>query len=481
MAEILTLSSTLSLKIATDALEITDNRLSKKKNRASCAAGVVGPTSSATRKIPLFDVLWAELSSEFKLLSVTFAEHTSKIAVRPEKLDYPLDLADVEVTAQWVEQLLQKAYGGAQRERRIRVLINPQGGRGNAQELWANECEPIFRAARSKFDIELTTHHEHALKIAEELDINSYDAVACVSGDGVPHEVFNGFGRRKDARRALHKIAVCPLPAGSGNGMCWTVTGVGTGSMASLIYIKGVLTPIDLVSVTQGDKRILSLLSQSFGIVAESDLGTDHLRWMGGARFTWGLLTRIWGKDVYPCDVAYKVVMDDKNAIREYYRRGGHPPQEEDYSEEGLPPLKFGTINDPLPEGWVFKPQPTMGNFFAGNMSRVSAEAAFFPAALPSEGMIDVISIDAKIGRVISLKMMTAAQNGSHYDMDCVKYRKVLGYRLVPHGKTGYISIDGESINYEPFQAESHRGLGRTFTRNGKYTGGEYMKPNAKK
>lgn len=46
------------------------------------------------------------------MLSVTFAEHTSKTAVRPEKLDYPLDLADVEISTQWVEQLLQKAYGG---------------------------------------------------------------------------------------------------------------------------------------------------------------------------------------------------------------------------------------------------------------------------------------------------------------------------------------------------------------------------------
>lgn len=115
-------------------------------------------------------------------------------------------------------------------------------------------------------------------------------------------------------------------------------------------------------------------------------------------------------------------------------------------------------------------------------MSRVSAEATFFPAALPSEGMMDIINIDAKVGRVLSLKMMTAALDGSHYDMPVVKYQKVLGYRLIPHGKSGYISIDGEPLPYEPFQAESHRGLGRTFTRNGKYTGGEYLtKPSKTK
>jgi len=340
--------------------------------------------------------------------------------------------------------------------------------------MWTNECEPIFQAARCKLDVELTTHHQHAVEIAEGLDISSYDAIVSVSGDGIPHEVYNGFARRKDAREALSKIAVCPLPGGSGNGMCWSSTGAGTGSMAALVYIKGIVTPIDLISITQGDKRILSFLCQSFGTIAEADLGTNNLRWMGGIRFTWGVLTRIFGQTSYPCDVAYKIVMDDKSSIRDYYLRGGDPQQEED-SSEGLPPLKFGTVNDPLPEDWVMNPHPTMGTFFAGSMPRVTADAKFFPAALPCEGLIDAVNIDANIGRVAAIKLLAAAADGSHYDMECVKYHKVLGYRLMPHGKSGYISIDGEGVPFEPYQAEAHRGLGRTLTRNGTYSGGEHF------
>lgn len=45
-----------------------------------------------------------------------------------------------------------------------------------------------------------------------------------------------------------------------------------------------------------------------------------------------------------------------------------------------------------------------------------------------------------------------------------MSYRKVLGYRIVPHKRPGvveeYISIDGERIPFEPFQAEVHAGLG---------------------
>ena len=150
--------------------------------------------------------------------------------------------------------------------------------------------------------------------------------------------------------------------------MCWSLTGTDSGSMASLAYIKGLRTPMDLVSITQGDKRILSSLSQSFGIIADTDLGTDHLRWMGGLRFTWGLLTRIWGKVPYPCDIAFKVITDDKKAIKEYYRRGGDPADGEDHEGVELPPLKYGTVNDDLPEDWKLIPHPSIGNFYAGNV-----------------------------------------------------------------------------------------------------------------
>lgn len=39
--------------------------------------------------------------------------------------------------------------------------------------------------------------------------------------------------------------------------------------------------PIDICSVTQKDKRVLSFLSQAIGLMADLDLGTEHLRFMG--------------------------------------------------------------------------------------------------------------------------------------------------------------------------------------------------------
>ena len=47
---------------------------------------------------------------------------------------------------------------------------------------------------------------------------------------------------------------------------------------------------VDLFSVTQGGKRTISFMSQSSGLMAEVDIGTENLRWMGDSRFVIGFL-----------------------------------------------------------------------------------------------------------------------------------------------------------------------------------------------
>ncbi len=47
---------------------------------------------------------------------------------------------------------------------------------------------------------------------------------------------------------------------------------------------------IDLLSILQAEKRTFSFLSQSVGLMADLDLGTEHLRWMGSTRFVYGYL-----------------------------------------------------------------------------------------------------------------------------------------------------------------------------------------------
>lgn len=297
--------------------------------------------------------------------------------------------------APWVDRLLDRAYGSSARRKRAWVLVNPHAGPGGAEKIWEKEVKPIFEAARMPMTVVRTTYSGEAVDLACDLNIDDYDIAIPCSGDGLPHEVFNGLAKRPDARRALSKIAVCHIPCGSGNAMSCNLYGTHRPTAAALAIVKGIPTPLDLVSVTHGDKRTISFLSQALGMIAEVDLGTEHLRWMGATRFTCGFLVLALQKKTYPCDIAVKVEIDDKEDIKKHYRQYisrtgdelfkaaelkdadakpdsglavGTSPLHDD-NDLGLPPLKYGTSLDKLPEGWELIPYEKLGSFYCGNVS----------------------------------------------------------------------------------------------------------------
>lgn len=453
-------------------------------------------------------------------------------------MTYTLDPSSTSNAASaesWVARLLDRAYGKSQRQKRIKVLINPFGGAGKAAKWYARDIEPLFTASHCQVDVERTSYMGHAAEIAEKINIDAYDVIASCSGDGLPHEVFNGLARKSNAAEALRKVAVVQLPCGTGNAMSWNLNGTGSCSLAALAIIKGIRTPLDLASITQGEKRFISFLSQGVGVVAESDLGTDNIRWMGSARFTYGLLVRILAKTVYPCDLAIKTEIADKSAIKAHYSasiserrtRNAKSASFDSASSTtlsssplttGLPPLRYGTASSALPPDWTLIPHPTLGNFYSGNMTIMSAAFPVFPASLPSDGLLDLVTIDGTIGRLKSIASMLAVENGTFFDLPHVHVRKVSAFRVVPRfGKWapptsppassetslnptqtsttrpsrlmarlgaiimagrdgrpasgdldgGFISVDGEKIPFEPFQVEVHRGLGTVLSRSG--------------
>ncbi|KAL9029244.1 MAG: hypothetical protein Q9196_002497 [Gyalolechia fulgens] len=468
---------TASLTLATDCLIVLDEGFAQKQ-RWNCF-GLLRNESKTTQAIPFYNILWADISG-FEL-TIRYAKPMPRNLVRASTINYPIEKPGDTRAASWLASLLDRAYGESQRNKRIKLLINPFGGKGKAQKWYLRDIEPIFAAARCEVDVEKTQYRGHAEEIAEGLDPDAFDVIAACSGDGLPYEIFNGLGKKVDARRALNKLAVVQLPCGTGNAMSCNLNGTDSPSLAALSIVKGLRTPLDLVSITQGDQRTLSFLSQSVGIVAESDLATEHLRWLGSARFTYGFLVRLLRKTVYPCDLAIKVEAATKPEVREHYRlaindrslpgqhRNNLDPEDRDsHRGPGLPPLQFGTINDDLPEGWSLYPYDKLGNFYSGNMAFMAPDANFFPATLPNDGCMDLVTVDGDISRTAAVKCLLAIGPGKFFDLPQVNYRKISGYRIIPKNqKDGYISVDGERMPFEPFQAEVHRGLGTVLSKSG--------------
>lgn len=221
------------------------------------------------------------------------------------------------------------------------------------------------------------------------MDIDAFDIVVPCGGDGGPHELFRGLGARADARRALATVAVAHVPCGSGNALACNTLGTPKAGRAALAIVKGVPTPVDLVSITQGETRNISFLSQTLGVMAEADLGTEHLRWMGEHRFTYGTVKQILKKKEYACDLWVKMEIETKEAIRKHYKREREGSADKMTTTtstaesesvgasaaagEGLPPLKYGTVADAVPEEWMKVDADHVGTFFAGNVSTLKS------------------------------------------------------------------------------------------------------------
>lgn len=302
--------------------------------------------------------------------------------IKPGKWSFALAVPDEAGSGtspeSFVKTLLSRAYGDAPPQKRAYVLINPNSGPGGAVKKWESEVKPLFDAARLQLDVVILKRGGEATELAEKADLSRYDTIMACSGDGTPHEIFNGLAKRPDAAKALASIAVSHIPCGSGNAFSCNLYGSHRASFAALAIIKGVVTPMDLVSVTSGSNRIISFLSQTLGIIAESDLGTEHLRWMGSARFEVGALQRMFKRTCYPCDLAVRVEIDEKEGVKAHYKHHASTTslaalakaaETAPAESEGLPALKYGTVQDDLPEGWELVPYDKIGTFYAGNVS----------------------------------------------------------------------------------------------------------------
>ncbi|CAG8826283.1 5973_t:CDS:2 [Gigaspora margarita] len=332
---------------------------------------------------------------------------------------------DIELATSWTKS-------------HLKVFINPFSGTGKATKVFNNEIKPIFDAAGCTYDITITKYINNARDIMQTIDLKPYDAIVGVSGDGIIHEIINGLLTRENLNDVTIPIGV--IPAGSGN------------ALNICLHGEAVCVPmkIDVCSITQGDKRFFSFMSQTYGVIADCDLGTENLRCLGGFRFIIGALKAIIEGRSYGCELAMKVAESNKEIIRDTYRK-------EYTSNRNSVPMscdnKYGTVNDPIPDDWTILTDD-VSTILGGKVPWIGKGTIPFTYALPSDGLIDlVVARRDKLSRIKSLTFMTELETGNHIKMK----------------ENGYISIDGENADFAPFQVEVLSQLINIISIDGKY------------
>lgn len=426
---------------------------------------------SKKTELPLSHVIWAEANGKAIIINGL----TRKTSLVLSTWECTAE-GDEDSAKKWTDALMNAAYKDASPRRRLRVLINPIGGPGKGRTIWEKRVKPVLDAAHAKLDATFTEYQGHAGEIAENMSLD-FDAVVAVSGDGLLHEVLNGFAKRADARKAM-QVPIAPVPTGSGNGFSLSLLGLKEGLdplAAVLNVLKGNPMDLDLCSFTQGGKTVYSFMSQSMGLMADVDLGTEHLRWMGNARFMYGFLRGLVSFKACPMELSIKVSDNDKKKMVETHRalrskriasasRSNLTETNiENLEDSTLPELRFADGPD---HEWITFEKPVL-YVYAGKMPYVSVDLLQFPVSHANDGLIDLV-VQERSQRGEVVKAIGVAAKGGQYWIESQHYFKVHAYRAKPLGP-GYLSVDGEAYPWEEFQVEAHTGLATTLSMLGHY------------
>ncbi|KAJ7685209.1 ATP-NAD kinase-like domain-containing protein [Mycena polygramma] len=387
----------------------------------------------------------------------------------------------------WIATVLHMAYEGlgVKRGRRLKVVINPHGGTKKGVAIFNKTVEPILRAGECSLDVIHTTRGGHAYEIAKNISLD-YDAMVIVSGDGLIHEVLNGFAHHEQPINAF-RIPLAPIPTGTGNGLSLNILGMAEGfdvCAAALNVVKGKLTldcaglpmQVDLFSLTQNGKRTMSFMSQGMGLMADLDIGTEHLRWMGEARFMYGFLRGMVQFKPCPVQLSYKAVEVDKDKMFDALQKRRQRDEANDPTAShsvpdvavvgtALPPLKYSADVD----GWtVLDDSEPLLYVFAGKGPYVGRDLMAFPVSLPDDGLIDIVAQKVS-SRTDILSHLGGAPKGEMYWSPNLKYIKAYAYRVKTLSAKGALAVDGETFPFEDFQVEAHQGLATLLSPYGHY------------
>ncbi|KAG2438711.1 hypothetical protein HXX76_005257 [Chlamydomonas incerta] len=243
------------------------------------------------------------------------------------------ETADTVAAQALVEHLRRHAsWWGRASPPHVAAIVNPVSGKGAARRLMETQVLPLLRdVAGLRVTVHVTQARMHAAELVRDLNLSCSSAAAegatapggnapgtaagagsgatppvdlimFVGGDGTLYEGLQGLFQRPDWEAAVQ----CPMaavPCGSGNGLAASA-GLWDPVTAVVSVCRGRTEPVDVASVLQPPgNRFYCLLSVVYGSMANLDIGTQHLRWMGELRFHLGGLWEIIRGRLYNCRI----------------------------------------------------------------------------------------------------------------------------------------------------------------------------------
>ena len=354
-----------------------------------------------------------------------------------------LGCINVQLGSPELSEYWEKTLSGTEARGPFVVVVNPSSGTRRGKNILEREVEPMLRAGRVHFTTLITSRANEATEYIRDLeDLGNVEAILCVGGDGTLFEVLQGIRDRADVAQILAKVKLVPVPAGTGNGLAKSLTYEAgeecNASSCTFLGIKGMCESMDLIEV-QSDKkseRMYSFLLLGFGLVADVDILSETMRYLGEMRLHIAAVYYILRKRLYKGKVTIIPYVENSAAPTDAVMPAFNAP----FEINGFPSSEV-VSEGPFCLVWVVQTSHCTEHMYSGPECKIGS------------GYFTIYWVEV-VSRCDMLSLLLTIDTGGHNDHPKVHRRKAVAYRIEPDTmgangedmKDGFYTLDGEIV-----------------------------------
>ena len=335
------------------------------------------------------------------------------------------------------------------------IFVNPASGTKIARKLFSKSLKPDLEQNELEYEHVETKYAGYAAELVQQKDLSNIGGVITISGDGLVHEVLNGIYCLPNWEHILKTTPIGVMPGGSGNALnCSLLRQLnqphqdGRYKLGEEYSSKNICNGaksgkkigFDLIEVETPEKRCISFLGVTIGIVADVDIGSEIIRFLGFMRSYLLVAYKILVPRVYHAKVSYLPLGKDES--------GKFIPVKPTDPKIYLPPL-----DHPVPSDWVSE----HGRYllvYALNLCFLDPVNLLAPKSRVDDGVIWLVMVRSSMQRKDIVDWLMNMKTGGHVNKPGVEMIPVRAFRIEPIRPPGYLSIDGESFKFGPVQGQ---------------------------